>query len=186
MEMTHEDIVASYRQAKNKSTQIGVLADLNLTDKESIRAVLIDAGELPPDKAEKKPLPESNEDIATVIRESLEAGLTQTETAKLAGVCQATVGRYAREHGLGKRKKKQAEPASAQAPVQEGPLPDTKLPPDTVSKLDTGKPGQVYGRIESILGALPENADEYAKDCALNLCLQLLRCDLLQRLSINR
>lgn len=110
MEMTHEDIVASYRQAKNKSTQIGVLADLNLTDKESIRAVLIDAGELPPDKAEKKPLPESNEDIATVIRESLEAGLTQTETAKLAGVCQATVGRYAREHGLGKRKRSRRSP----------------------------------------------------------------------------
>lgn len=44
MQMSAEEIVRHYQQAKNKSADIGVLADLNSTDKASIRAVLADAG----------------------------------------------------------------------------------------------------------------------------------------------
>ena len=49
MQMTAEEICRHYTQASNKSKDIQVLADLNATDKPSIRAVQIDGGVLPPD-----------------------------------------------------------------------------------------------------------------------------------------
>ena len=49
MQMTAEEICRHYTQASNKSKDIQVLADLNATDKPSIRAILIDGGVLPPD-----------------------------------------------------------------------------------------------------------------------------------------
>ena len=44
MQMTVEEIIRSYTQAKDKSKQIGILADLNGCDKEKIRAILISKG----------------------------------------------------------------------------------------------------------------------------------------------
>ena len=57
MQMTAEEICRHYTQASNKSKDIQVLADLNVTDKPSIRAILIDGGVLPPDppKRGRKP-----------------------------------------------------------------------------------------------------------------------------------
>ena len=57
MQMTAEEICRHYTQASNKSKDIQVLADLNATDKPSIRAILIDGGVLPPDppKRGRKP-----------------------------------------------------------------------------------------------------------------------------------
>ena len=42
--MTTEEIIRSYTTAKDKSKQIGILADLNGCDKEKIRAILISKG----------------------------------------------------------------------------------------------------------------------------------------------
>ena len=44
MQMTVEEIIRNYTQAKDKSKQIGILADLNGCDKEKIRAILISKG----------------------------------------------------------------------------------------------------------------------------------------------
>ena len=48
MQMTVEEIIRSYTQAKDKSKQIGILADLNGCDKEKTRSILRTRGvELP-------------------------------------------------------------------------------------------------------------------------------------------
>ena len=44
MQMTVEEIIRSYTQAKDKSKQIGILANLNECEKEKIRAILISKG----------------------------------------------------------------------------------------------------------------------------------------------
>ena len=43
--MTNEEIIRDYRQAKRKSIQLGVLADLNQMDRKVIAQILADAGE---------------------------------------------------------------------------------------------------------------------------------------------
>lgn len=48
MTMTEEEIVRHYRQAASKARDIGVLADLNTTDRKTIRAILTAAGEIVP------------------------------------------------------------------------------------------------------------------------------------------
>ena len=50
MQMTADEIVRHYQEAKSKSKDISILADLNTTDRASIRAILVDAGALQPDK----------------------------------------------------------------------------------------------------------------------------------------
>lgn len=54
MQMTVEEIIRSYTQAKDKSKQIGILADLNGCDKEKIRAILISKGCQMPTKGRPK------------------------------------------------------------------------------------------------------------------------------------
>ena len=44
--VTVEEIVTSYRQAKNQQTQIGVLADLNVCTRKEIKELLTEAGAL--------------------------------------------------------------------------------------------------------------------------------------------
>lgn len=55
MTMTKEEICRDYRQAKNRLTQVGILADLNGCTKADIKQILIDGGcELP---GQMKPKP---------------------------------------------------------------------------------------------------------------------------------
>ena len=42
--MTVEEIVRSYREAKDKAAQVQILADLNVCSKETIRRVLVEGG----------------------------------------------------------------------------------------------------------------------------------------------
>ena len=51
MTMTPAEIAKSYREAKNRRAQIGVLADLNACKKPDILAALVEAGELTPEDA---------------------------------------------------------------------------------------------------------------------------------------
>ena len=46
--MTKQEIIQEYRAAKNKVKQIGILADLNQVDKQTIVTFLIDVGESVP------------------------------------------------------------------------------------------------------------------------------------------
>lgn len=51
MTMTPAEIAKSYREAKNRRAQIGVLADLNACKKADILAALVKAGEITPEDA---------------------------------------------------------------------------------------------------------------------------------------
>lgn len=53
MEMTDADIVLEYRQAKRKSEQIGILADLNGCTKAEIKKILFENGEIEEEELEK-------------------------------------------------------------------------------------------------------------------------------------
>lgn len=55
--MSNAEIVRSYRNAENKSKQIGILAELNATDKQTIKGILLAEGvELPkPGRKASKP-----------------------------------------------------------------------------------------------------------------------------------
>ena len=46
LRMAVEEIVRSYREAKDKAAQVGILADLNLCSKETIRKALVEGGGL--------------------------------------------------------------------------------------------------------------------------------------------
>lgn len=55
MQMTHGEIVASYRQAKNKKEKVKILAELNACTKDEIKKILLEGGldvrELPRNRA---------------------------------------------------------------------------------------------------------------------------------------
>ena len=64
MQMTDDEIVRHYREARNKAKDITVLADLNDCKPKEIREILIKAGELPqPVTPPKKPEPPQDEGL---------------------------------------------------------------------------------------------------------------------------
>ena len=90
--MTEFEIIQSYRQAKDKNKQIGILADLAGTDKQGIIKILMEAGEVTGVKTQKKvPVskkskvnwtPELTEDLLRLHEE----GLKNIEIAERLGV----------------------------------------------------------------------------------------------------
>lgn len=97
MQMTAEEICRHYTQASNKSKDIQVLADLNATDKPSIRAILIDGGVLPPDPPKRGRRPRADKPAEPPLTAS-------PKEPKLKGiVCPNAVGgaRTARRRGRG-------------------------------------------------------------------------------------
>lgn len=65
MQMTDDEIVRHYREARNKAKDITVLADLNACKPKEIREILIKAGELPqPVALSKKLEPPQDEGLA--------------------------------------------------------------------------------------------------------------------------
>lgn len=90
--VTEFEIIQSYRQAKNKNKQIGILADLAGTDKQEIIKILMEAGEVTGVKTQKKvPVskkskvnwtPELTEDLLRLHEE----GLKNIEIAERLGV----------------------------------------------------------------------------------------------------
>lgn len=64
MQMTDDEIVRHYREARNKAKDITVLADLNTCKPKEIREILIRAGELPqPVALPKKPEPHQEDPL---------------------------------------------------------------------------------------------------------------------------
>lgn len=82
--MTADEIVTSYRQAKNPQLQIGVLADLNVCSRKEIKELLTAAGVLaaPPEKKGGRPVTFDTEQA----RRLWDEGLTDTEIAAQLGV----------------------------------------------------------------------------------------------------
>lgn len=161
MTMSPEEICRHYTQAANKSKDIQVLADLNATDKASIRAVLIDGGLLPAEKPRevKRKTPESRAELAEAVNAALDNGLDDKDAAEQVGCCSQTVKRYR------KLREAQASPAPVQAQNQahEG----------------------AYARIEQILAALPEDATVEARHIAVELCVALFRAELERRMGME-
>ena len=58
MQMSNEEIVRNYREAKDKAKQLGILAELNACDKQKIKDILTEGGidyrSFPRSKKEKK------------------------------------------------------------------------------------------------------------------------------------
>lgn len=76
MVMTNEEIVRDYGQARNKSKQIRILADLNQTTKAEIRQILASEG-AEVVEANKRPLKPLNHKMKNDTAEKLEAPKTE-------------------------------------------------------------------------------------------------------------
>ncbi len=86
MQMTAEEICQHYTQASNKSNDIQVLADLNATDKPSIRAILIDGGGLSPDPPKRGRMPKTAKPAGSPLTDA-------RQESKLKGImCPNAVG----------------------------------------------------------------------------------------------
>lgn len=68
MEMSHGEIVLSYKRAQNRRMQIGILADLNQCSKKEIESILLAAGEELPKGRRKKTVKEQKEIPETVSK----------------------------------------------------------------------------------------------------------------------
>lgn len=76
LEMTVEEIVRSYREAKDKEAQLEILADLNVCSKEEIRRVLVEGGVLQQELPRKRR--RKGEAIAEVtVEASVDEGLEE-------------------------------------------------------------------------------------------------------------
>lgn len=88
--MTYSEICASYRQAKHRNKQIGVLADLNDCNRADIREILEEFGEIKP-KAKQT----HNVKLSARVKSlRLELGLSMRQVAKMAGMGRTTLGTF--------------------------------------------------------------------------------------------
>ena len=72
MEMTAHEIVRSYKEAKDKKKQVGILAQLNLCTPEDIKKILVEGGinwrELPRGKRTQSPPPNPRTKPKSLLR----------------------------------------------------------------------------------------------------------------------
>lgn len=109
MTMTNAEIVADYRQAKNKRAQIKILADLNATGMSVIKEILRDAGEV---------LPRAPLDGAQ-IEALYKHGLSDEKIAKEMGCSPGSIANWRKRNGgLPPNGSRAAEPSAS------GGLPD--------------------------------------------------------------
>ena len=116
---TENEICALFRGAANKRSQIQILAQMDLTTKERIIAVLKKNGiEFDYDKLPKmnymnglhktKPTQRRNDEIFLRYKEAERRGMTASQAAMFLGVSANHARKYAKTHGLafapGKRK----------------------------------------------------------------------------------
>lgn len=97
--MTVEEIVTSYRQAKNQQTRIGVLADLNVCTRKEIKELLIEAGALqqpPPESKAGRPVTFDTEKA----RRLWDEGLTDAEIAARLEIPTARFAKWRQRVGL--------------------------------------------------------------------------------------
>ena len=96
--MTVDEIVTSYRQAKNPQLQIGVLADLNVCTRKEIKDLLAEAGALkaPPENKGGRPVTFDTE----LARRLWGEGLTDTEIAAQLGIPVVRFAKWRRRVGL--------------------------------------------------------------------------------------
>lgn len=96
--MTVDEIVTSYRQAKNPQLQIGVLADLNVCTRKEIKDLLAEAEVLkaPPENKGGRPVTFNTE----LARRLWGEGLTDTEIAAQLGIPVVRFAKWRQRVGL--------------------------------------------------------------------------------------
>lgn len=164
MTMTPEEIVRHWQQAKRQNAnELQLLAELNSTDKDTIRKVLENAGEPLPKQRSKL----RGEELKKAIEELYDQRLSDAEIARRVGCTNTTVATWRKEKGLPRNAEpgwqKQKSPAAGPAPA----------PPD------------VYGQVETLLAALPEGCSRMVRSQARDLCSVLLSEYLEERLKLK-
>lgn len=164
MTMTPEEIVRHWQQAKRQNAnELQLLAELNSTDKDTIRKVLENAGEPLPKQRSKL----RGEELKKAIEELYDQRLSDAEIARRVGCTNTTVATWRKEKGLPRNAEpgwqKQKSPAAVPAPA----------PPD------------VYGQVETLLAALPEGCSRMVRSQARDLCSVLLSEYLEERLKLK-
>ena len=164
MTMTPEEIVRHWQQAKRQdANELQLLAELNSTDKDTIRKVLENAGEPLPKQRSKL----RGEELKKAIEELYDQRLSDAEIARRVGCTNTTVAAWRKEKGLPRNAEpgwpKQKSPAAVPAPA----------PPD------------VYGQVETLLAALPEGCSRMVRSQARDLCSALLSEYLEERLKLK-
>ena len=164
MTMTPEEIVRHWQQAKRQNAnELQLLAELNSTDKDTIRKVLENAGEPLPKQRSKL----RGEELKKAIEELYAQRLSDAEIARQVGCTNTTVAAWWKEKGLPRNAEpgwqKQKSPAAVPAPA----------PPD------------VYGQVETLLAALPEGCSRMVRSQARDLCSVLLSEFLEERLKLK-
>lgn len=164
MTMTPEEIVRHWQQAKRQdANELQLLAELNSTDKDTIRKVLENAGEPLPKQSSKL----RGEELKKAIEELYAQRLSDSEIARQVGCTNTTVAAWRKEKGLPRNAEpgwpKQKSPAAVPAPA----------PPD------------VYGQVETLLAALPEGCSRMVRSQARDLCSALLSEYLEERLKLK-
>lgn len=147
--MTDGEVVTSFRQAKNKREQIGILSELNLCSKSDILNILCAAGEDVSDyisgRPKKKPAEKKSgapdearpaarrwsEDEVTILREGCLAGGACGDIAHALGRTEQSVYFKAREMGMTFSADKAAPAADAEA--------EASAPPDGVPAVPKSK-----------------------------------------------
>lgn len=113
MEMTAEEICRNYLQAASPSSQIGVLADLNLATKAEIIEVLKSRG-LEVGGRKRRTTTVWTKEREMQLKHLLDQGLLLTEIAAKLGVGRSTVSRKLAAMGIKKRKSSAPNGASAE------------------------------------------------------------------------
>lgn len=154
MTMTAEEIVRHWRQAKKQdANELKVLAELNSTDRDAIRRVLEEAGELEPRHQPKR----KGDELRKTIEELYAQHLSDAEIARQAGCSSTTVAAWRKERSLPRN----AEPGWPKKEPQKTPADAPALP-------------DVYGHIEEILAALPAGASRQVRQQAGYLLSNLI------------
>ena len=91
MEMTAAEIARSYKSAADPKKQIGILAELNATDRGTIRSILIDAGLMKPDGAAPKKALRTQAARESAVEAMLKGGASMREVAAEVGMDEKAV-----------------------------------------------------------------------------------------------
>lgn len=166
MTMTDKDIILDYNQAKDKNSQIGILADLNQCSRETIREILEQGGEQ---------RPYHSDTLAARCKQVLkEKGLSQSQFCRKYGLSQATVSQFIR--GESKSSPAMMERiAAALDKLESGKEPpESNGQPKPVSAPEPGLQESVTltpEEAEALLGLLTDVLPEYIEEKVANMDL---------------
>lgn len=161
--MTVEEIVTSYRQAKNQQTQIGVLADLNVCTRKEIKDLLTEAGALqqPPESKAGRPVTFDTEEA----RRLWDEGLPDAEIAARLEIPAVRFAKWRQRVGLLRPRtpqKNRTETEQEEQSVKKECVEKNKAPAVTVKGLRVlldAAEAAGYGEAPLVLGgAAPDGA----------------------------